>query len=893
VLLALLLAGLSIFHTVRNLDFKTSRNDLIADTEPAVERFSEISDDFGNMTNVIVAVEGKDPERMKAFMKELASRLVLEPQFFAEMFYQIDTSSLEGKKLLFLSAAELDDLAKKLADYGELIEDLGFSPRVATILEFVNQKISEATVTHLVKSFLGGDETETSASDGEIAPAEAEEEKKPVDLSFLRSLLTEMRLALQTDYYFKSPWDTFFKTSSKFSEDGFLFSDDQRFLFMTLSAKSEKDTFAKKHAALSRLREHIGELLSESYPDLDAGVTGGSALADDEMTQSMKDAALASAIALVCCGVVFMVGFRQVLNPLLALFSLTLATCWTFGMVTVSIGYLSILSVAFTSIMLGVGDDFGIHIIARYTEERDSGQSHEPAMRLAYEHTGKAIIAGGVTTAAAFFAIMLADFKGIQELGFIGGMGIVLTMIAAFTVLPALLSLSRNYADRRRHDGPSLKAWFPFLRRAGEYRGYILGAFAVVSLFCLMGLTEAKFDYNLLNLQAKGTESVEWEQRITAGSSRSSWFAVTSASTLDEAREKENRFKALPTVRKVDSVADLVPVDQSLRLEKVRELRPLVEGYDFDSTLAPELVDPERLLDVLEKIKFKLRTDTKWDPQKRPDEVEIATTREALLQLIAAVKEAGPDALTSRLKPFQASLFRDFSSKFTLLRDNTDPSGPLVLDEVPTSLRKRFIGKSGQFLLQVYSRESIWEKENMTNFVRELRSVDPYVTGPPVVGLSAIETMHKGYLQGGMYAMLVQVLVIGWMFRKLKDTALALTPLMITMVWTVGWMGWLGIPFNLANLLGLPLIIGAAEDYGVHIVHRYNENPNQPHELVSSSTAQGINIASWTTMTGFASLMVAKHYGVFSLGLVVTIAIGIAWLLSVVVLPVMLYKRER
>jgi hypothetical protein len=192
--------------------------------------------------------------------------------------------------------------------------------------------------------------------------------------------------------------------------------------------------------------------------------------------------------------------------------------------------------------------------------------------------------------------------------------------------------------------------------------------------------------------------------------------------------------------------------------------------------------------------------------------------------------------------------------------------------------------------MQIFSRENIWEREPMMAFVEQLRSVDPEVTGPPVVGYAAIESMKKGYFEGGFYALLANIMVIGWAFKKWKDTCLALTPLLVTVFWTLGFMSWLGVPFNLANLLGLPLIIGSAEDYGVHVVHRFRENSGMSDDLVSGSTARAINLASWTTMIGFGSLLVARHYGVFSLGLVVTLAIGIAWVLSLILLPALLNR---
>ena len=133
-----------VYYTIRHLEFNMDRNALISVKEPAVKRHEEISEAFGNLTNVVVVVEGFDLDRMKAFIRSLGTRLEAEPDYFQNLFYHIDTSSLDGKKLLYLSTDELHDLRNKLIDYGELIEDLSFTPQPSRILAFVNQRISEA-----------------------------------------------------------------------------------------------------------------------------------------------------------------------------------------------------------------------------------------------------------------------------------------------------------------------------------------------------------------------------------------------------------------------------------------------------------------------------------------------------------------------------------------------------------------------------------------------------------------------------------------------------------------------------------------------------------------------------------------------------------------------------
>jgi len=878
--ISILLAVMSVYHTVTHLDFKTSRNSLISLKEPAVNRYKQISENFGRLTNALVVVEGLDLNRMKEFVKNLAATLEKEPAYFQNLIYRIDTSTLDGKKLLYLSYPELVDLKRKLIDYGELIEELSFSPEIRTILGYINQKISEATVSYLISNLIGSD---TEKSEADSSP---DIQKKPVDLSFLRSLLEEMRWALGTEYRFHSPWNTFFNAGSEFSEDGFLASKDGRFVYMILDLKKNKGGFSNKWIPLERLRGHIRGL-AKQYPDLKAGVTGEVALATDEMKQALNDTLWATGIALIGIGLLFIIVFRQSFNPLLVIFSLVLSICWAFGWLTLTVGHLTILSVAFTPILLGLGVDFGIHILARYLEEKNNGLEFNQMVQHAFQHTGKAVSAGALTTALAFFAVMLADFRGIQELGFIAGSGVLLTLIGTFTVLPALLSLTKTRKQSKAKGHLHLNRPLVILERIYSHpKSVVIGAVVITTLSAVF-MSRVFFDYNLLNLQAKGTESVVWEKKILNHSQRSSWFAVTTADSLENVRRKEKTFKSLPGVRKIRSIEDLIPENQEIKIPAVLELEPLVIDYDF-MLEDPESLDVTEIAEVVDKIKFKLRTEVKWDPEKKPDEAEIRLTREALVRFADSLKQTDEKTAQTRLTRFQKKLFKDFSNKFKLLKDNVRPSGPVVESDIPTNILRRFKGKDGQYLLRIYSKENIWNKEPMEAFVSQLKSIEPDITGSPIVGYLSIHHMKKGYLQGGFYAIAAIVIVLLVLFRRLKETTLALIPLVFAVIWTLGWMGGFGISFNLANVIALPLLLGIVVDDGIHVVHRFRERPHAVERLITNSTAQVISLTSWTTMVGFGSLLISRHLGIFSLGLVITVAVGTAWVLSLILLPVVL-----
>ena len=125
--------------------------------------------------------------------------------------------------------------------------------------------------------------------------------------------------------------------------------------------------------------------------------------------------------------------------------ALLVGLIWTVGFVALTVGHLTIITVFVAPMLLGLADDFGVHFIARYEEERHHGHSTIAALHTVFEHTVPGIIAGAVTTALAFAAVMLADFRGVQELGLIASGGILLSLLATLLLLPALIVLGETY----------------------------------------------------------------------------------------------------------------------------------------------------------------------------------------------------------------------------------------------------------------------------------------------------------------------------------------------------------------------------------------------------------------------------------------------------------------
>jgi hypothetical protein len=155
--------------------------------------------------------------------------------------------------------------------------------------------------------------------------------------------------------------------------------------------------------------------------------------------------------------------------------------------------------------------------------------------------------------------------------------------------------------------------------------------------------------------------------------------------------------------------------------------------------------------------------------------------------------------------------------------------------------------------------------------------------------------MTEGYRMGAVYAVAGVALVTLLMFRAVRPTLLALIPLGVGTGWMLGLLGLLGVPFNAANLLFLPLIAGVGVHNGIHVAARFREIEKRigvpaglpPH------TVRAIGLVSLTTIVGFGSLMVSSHPGIYGVGLVVALGVGSVLVASLTALPGLLALLAR
>jgi uncharacterized protein len=864
-LVSVLLAAAAGLYAAHNLAFVTSAVRLLPQHARYVVLLKEYLKDFGAMQGIVVAVEAPRPEVAKAYATRLAGEIG-KGGLAANVTYRVDPAYFKKRGLLYLAVEDLTTLRDRLLDYRDFVESYAERPTLARLLEGLDQQLGQSMAVGLFDIGLDG--------------------RQEADLTFIRSVLGQALAALDGRAPYRSPWSTAFSLGRLDDPDaGYFFSGDDRFLFVFVEEPREGDLDVP--TMIRTIRVAIGRLTRE-FPTVQAGVTGSSAISNDEMATAFNDSKTATVLAFAVTLALMLLAFRRVGAPLLMLAALAVSLVWSLGLIALVVGQLNIFSVMFISIVVGIGIDYGIYLLYRYDEERSLGAAPADALSRSAERGGPGMLLSALTAAGTFMVLILTDFQGIREFGLISGIAILAAFLSMITLFPALLSLVDRGQQRGGQPSPSgggeEEEEARWLARLTRYRKTLLGAAAVLSALSIWGAFGVEFSYNMLKLQARGTESVVWEERILSAGGGSGFAAVTTASGMEELRRKQEALAALPSVAKVDSILKVVPDRQGEKIPIIRQLAPLLASvrmgkppvFEADS-LRQSLIDLRRRLGILAR--------EAADQKIGPDLLTALRTADALS---ARLEITDPTAIAAALGPLQVEIARDFDDKLRTFRGSLRPR-PIVVEELPRELWERYVGNSGRFLIRIEPAVDIWERSGAERFVHDIRSVDVDVTGPPVTSFEAIRLIRRGYLLGSLYALILVAAVAAATFWSARGTALALVPLVLGVLWTLGLMRVCDLRFNLANVWALPLIIGTAAEFGLNIYVRALQARESGGPMLGRSTVMAVVLNGCTTMGGFASLMVASHRGIFGLGLLLTIGMAATLFASLAVLTVLIH----
>ncbi|MCP5464416.1 MAG: MMPL family transporter [Deltaproteobacteria bacterium] len=840
IIVFVLLSVASLFLAQQNLKFDTNQDNLMDKEQSYFQDYLSFLKEFGDWESIYIVVVPKntatethlDDFRKQAglFADQLAEKLVFKKQLFPEIIYRNPkNASLVSNALLYLSDEDFQKFEstfkKQSAVFSEFL-------RIDTLADFYrwNRHLLENANSNTESLFDDHPRWGEYWHDSLLSPFQKDAQQR-----FYKTSLLTLISGQYQDF------------------GGHLFGPKGDILFVQVLPRKDFNQTEIIARPLAVLRSTI-EDLQKNYPALQIGITGRPVLQNDEATSTEQDSETAGLVAFLAVAALITFCFKRKALPIAALFSLAAGIAITLGVLTLLYGTINLLSLVFGVILIGLGIDYGVHVLSAYDFAPE--QQWEK-----FKSTLPPIFLGCVTSAIAFATALFTNFEGLKQLGVISALGLIICCVAQFLLTPSIIGLFKQ-KQQGALSTQALDFFGARIRNLSQNKGVLFFGILLFGI-SLPALYKIRFDANILNMQSPDLESVRYEKIIQEKTNESTWFLATSFSDLNELKVARQKIQNLKTVKSTLSVLDFIPQQNQKRQEAISELVRHLKTK----------VDTPAAQDLSEEVKLFIQSIEQKANQAlmAGKEQDFESLHDLQTQLEQGVK-AG--ALQEQA-PFLARL-KDHQNLFTLL---FHPE-PLTPSTLPKALSKRLIGSQGQYALTIWPNKNIWDETHQKEFIEEVRSILPSVTGAPITTYESTKDLVQGFFLVASLAAFIVIVLLLFHFRSLRLSSLIFLNLIESLIVLNAIMMLLDQSINLANFFAIPVLIGTGIDHGIHIASTQSKTKQE-----QDRTFFAITLSSFTTAIGFGALSFVQHPGLASFGFIMAIGSLLIWAYSTLVLP--------
>ena len=829
--------ALSGFYAAGNLKIDTDTAGMISEDLPFRQRYKAFREAFPALSdNVAIVVDADLPDRADEATEILAAKLRADPEKFPLVFSPETNPFFVRNGLLYLDREALADLSDEIVESQAFLVQLAGDPSMRGLAAVL-----------------------TDAFDG------IEEKGQAARIATVLDRLTAVATSVGQDKPAALSWRALIGGAQDKGTTRRVIITQPRVDFSSLSPAA---------GAIERIRALARESGLTPETGVTVRLTGGVVISTEELESVTIGATKAGLVSLVLVTLLLAWGIRSLRLVLAILAALIVGLVWTAGFTTLAIGHLNLVSVAFAVLFIGLGVDFGIHFALRFREERlggDDGDSDPPdALRRTGRGLSGPLALCALAAAISFFSFVPTDYRGLSELGLIAGVGMFIAFTATFTIIPAFLTVFPPGAPASSPTGrksPSLPD-----RRIAVAALILGGAAAATVPF-------ARFDLDPIKLRDPSTESVSTFRDLAATAGASPYTIELLTPSLSDAYTLAGKLRALPEVEKTVTATDLVPTEQTEKLAMIDDLNIFLAPLRLDSPAAAlNAADREKAFVTLRAAL------ARGAARDLPDLADLAAAA-TRLNTALAVLDAGADDGTKQAA-FEALVFRHFSPQIDRLKLTLD-AGPLALKDLPAEILHRYLAPNGRARVQVHPTGNLEDPEALKRFVEAVRTIAPDATDSPVEIIEAGRAVVNSVVTAALISIFAVTLMIFLVLRSARDTLLVLIPLLLAALYTVAATVLLSMPFNFANVIVLPLLMGLGVANGIHLVSRAREESSGAAAF-STSTPRAVIFSSLTTIASFGSLAVSNHRGTASMGELLVLSIGLTLVCTLIVLPALM-----
>ncbi len=830
--LALVLTVMSVGTAATFLTINTDTGRMIDQELPFRMRFAELLQAFPQVDEtLVVVVEGQDPDAATAAARAVADAFRGRPELYSDVYAPEIDPYFEAHGLLYMDEGELQQVSGRLQAGLPILVPLAQDPTLRGLGQFL-----------------------------QIIGYSAQQGANPADFNPFLAEIQRVVDAQSRGTQAAMNWSGFFMP------DGAERQGTRKFI--SIKPVLDYSSLEPAEKALEEAKRIIDQPGLVDRAKIRISLTGDTVINAEELRSVADGAVLASLISLVLVSLVLIFGVRSWRLVVAALVTLVIGLTWTAGVATLTVGYLNLISVAFAVMFVGLGIDFAIHFCLRYEEEVHRGLPLPIAFANTADGVGGALAVCTGAAAVGFLAFTPTSFAGMAQLGIISAAGMVIAFITSITVLPALLTLMPLPVPK-----PGKQKRASLAGRFGNWRPRAVVAILVFCAASVFFLPQVRFDGDPINLKDPETASVKTFLELFSDDATSPYVAQILVKGDETAKQLAVDLSALREVSRVITIFSFLPEAQESKLPLVRQARTAVGQVPLQPI--GDIGAPART----EALQTMIATLSQLAQLPEESFSQAATNlRDSLSAFAGAI--AGNDAAISG---FEQAIFAGLAPTIQGMAQAFS-AGEVSITTLPASVRDRYISQDGHLRLEVFPTGNISDPEKMRAFSDAVLKVAPQATGSPVEVTGAADVVVMAMLQATAIAGLLIALVLLLSLRRLVDVLLVLIPIVLASTLTLAATVWLDTPFNFANVIVLPLLIGLGVAGGVHLVVR-SRISRADLGLFQTNTPRAVLLSALTTIGSFASLATSSHRGMASMGVLLTISIVFTLVCTLVVLP--------
>lgn len=762
-----------------NID--TDLANLLPGEYESVQTIWQLRDKFKSVTSLIIVVEGPTVQETQDLMLELVDELEKDSKVLGVTFEKPGYDFFEKYALLYI---DLDDL-----------EEIDFR---------MDRRIQKEKLGALYIDF----EEEDDDKDEEFQFGDIERKYK--------------------------------KRYSSGAINRYFSSDDGLVYAIYIKPTHETEGITGQRKFYDHIRTNIVEGFEKRINDdrFKLYYTGSIRSRTEEYRALLRDLAIAAIISGLGIALVLLLFFRRVFAVGILLAPLAFGILSTFAIASFFLNSLNIVTSFLFMILGGLGVEIGIHLLSRYLEERRAGKDVHEALFIVLYHTGGSALTSALTVAVTFSILMINDFKGFTEFGFIAGMGLMINYFAYMLLLPSLLVLAEKLKLLAVHrsvgfvfsEKPTAIKRFPRPR-------FVLIGIGILTIISFIDIPQLQFEWKFKQLKAHipGQEIAKNKQRLTSSS--------VNKPAMVFVKNKEE--------------ADAIGAFLDDRMENHADTT-IINAYKSFWDLVPD--DQAEKLMVIERMHNRLEDDT-----------------------IKLVKGENRE----NLDRFKAQL-----AKTETVYDT----------DVPDSVRKLFWGDDMTEHEQIIyinplPRLEMDDGRNAILFAEEIGKIDTpvgtfYPSNDAIVFADVLKTMMRDGKRAIALAFLCVFVIVFLDFRSVKETLVIISPIALGVLFMALFMYLFKIKFNFYNMVIAPTVVGTSIDNSVHLYHRYKELGKTNLMTAVRSTGGAALLSSATNICGFLGLAFVNHAGLRSIGNLAILGMSACLITTLIFFPALLQFME-